>query len=65
MKGLNLNIEPGKKTALVGESGCGKSTCMMLMERFYDCEGGSVTIDGENIKDLSLKWLRENIGYVG
>jgi len=58
-------FQANKKTALVGESGGGKSTCMQLIERFYDVENGSVTLDGENLKDLNLKWLRSNIGYVG
>jgi len=54
-----------KKTALVGESGGGKSTCMQLIERFYDVENGSITLDGHNLRDLKLRWLRNNIGYVG
>ena len=65
LKGLNLIIEPNKKTALVGESGCGKSTCMQLIERFYDPDSGMITLDGKPFKDLNTKWLRENIGYVG
>ena len=65
LKGLDLIIEPNKKTALVGVSGCGKTTCMQLIERFYDPDSGTITLDGKLIKDLNLKWLRENIGYVG
>lgn len=62
---LNLTIKPNRKTALVGESGCGKSTVMQLIERFYDPDNGEVLIDGNNVKDLDLVWLRRNIGYVG
>jgi ATP-binding cassette subfamily B (MDR/TAP) protein 1 len=60
-----LVIEKGQKTALVGESGCGKSTIIQLLERFYDPNAGTLTLDGVEIKDLDLKWLRNNIGYVG
>ena len=55
----------GMKIALVGESGCGKSTVMQIIERFYDADQGQVTIDGVDVKDMSLDYLRENIGYVG
>ncbi|KRW98087.1 P-loop containing nucleoside triphosphate hydrolase [Pseudocohnilembus persalinus] len=65
LKKINFKIQPGKKTALVGESGCGKSTCMQLVERFYDADKGSVTVDGVDIKKLNLAWYRENVGYVG
>ena len=65
LQGLNLVIEPNQKTAFVGESGCGKSTCMQLIERFYDPNSGSITLDGKPLKELNTKWLRENIGYVG
>lgn len=49
----------------MGPSGSGKSTVIQMIERFYDAEGGSVIIDGEDIKDLNLKSLRSQIGYVG
>lgn len=62
---LNLTINANEKTALVGESGCGKSTVMQLIERFYDPDNGEVIIDGVNVKDLDFVWLRKNIGYVG
>lgn len=65
LKKVNIFIEKGKKTAFVGESGSGKSTIVALIERFYDPEGGSVTLDGIDLKEYNLKSLREQIGYVG
>jgi ATP-binding cassette subfamily B (MDR/TAP) protein 1 len=65
LKGVNFTIEANQKTALVGESGCGKTTSMQLIERFYDTLSGSIKLDGVDIKDLNIKWMRENIGYVG
>ena len=62
---LNIVFESGKKTALVGESGCGKSTTMQLIERFYDPNIGSVTIDGIDVREFQLASLRHHIGYVG
>jgi len=50
---------------MVGESGSGKSTVMQLLERFYDPQEGSIEIDGQNLRNLKLDWLRNNIGYVG
>jgi len=62
---LNLDIAPGKTVALCGSSGSGKSTIAALIERFYDVEGGSILIDGVNIKDLDPSWVRgELIGYI-
>ena len=52
-------------SALVGESGCGKSTIFQLLMRFYDPDEGRITMDGVDLRDLDLVWLRENIGYVG
>jgi len=65
LKGISFKVEKNKKTALVGESGCGKTTSMQLIERFYDIDNGSATIDGHQIKDLDLQWLRSQMGYVG
>uniref|UniRef100_A0ABM5GP39 ATP-binding cassette sub-family B member 5 isoform X1 n=1 Tax=Pogona vitticeps TaxID=103695 RepID=A0ABM5GP39_9SAUR len=64
LKGLNLKVQPGKTTALVGSSGCGKSTTIQLLQRFYDPNEGQVTIDNHDIRTLNLKWMRENIGIV-
>ncbi|KAJ2557345.1 hypothetical protein EV175_001403, partial [Coemansia sp. RSA 1933] len=64
LKGFNLDIKPGQKVALVGESGCGKSTTIGLIERFYDPEGGSVLIDGVDIKEYNIGSLRQRIGIV-
>ena len=61
---VNLVIEPGKKIAIVGESGCGKSTTISLIERFYDINAGEILIDGVNIKKYDINHLREFIGYV-
>jgi len=67
LNGVSFDIRRNEKTALVGESGCGKTTCMQLIERFYDIESGngSITLDGRELKSLNLRWMRENIGYVG
>ncbi|OVA09398.1 ABC transporter [Macleaya cordata] len=64
LQGLSLYIPAGKVVALVGSSGCGKSTVISLVQRFYDPPRGEVLIDGHNIKDLNLKFLRRNIGVV-
>ena len=64
LNNLNILIEPGKKVALVGESGCGKSTTVNLLERLYEATSGEVLIDGINIKRYNLPYLRNLIGYV-
>ncbi|BES97014.1 Multidrug resistance protein [Nesidiocoris tenuis] len=64
LRGLNIKIEPGKSVALVGASGAGKSTAVGLLMRFYDPERGQVLLDGTPLKDLSLPWLRSQIGVV-
>ncbi|KAF8149154.1 P-loop containing nucleoside triphosphate hydrolase protein [Crassisporium funariophilum] len=64
VKGLSVTFRAGKTTALVGASGSGKSTVVSLVERFYDPINGAVKIDGVNIKDLNVKWLRSQIGLV-
>ena len=61
---LNLEIRPGEKVALVGPSGSGKTTLCNLIPRFYDTTGGSLTIDGKDVKDYTLESLRKNIGIV-
>jgi len=64
MEDVSLLIPAGKTTALVGESGSGKSTIVGLVERFYDPVGGTVHLDGHNVQDLNLRWLRHNISLV-
>ncbi|XP_051143555.1 ABC transporter B family member 3-like [Andrographis paniculata] len=61
---FSLSVPAGTTLALVGESGSGKSTVINLVERFYDPQYGQVLIDGVNIKDLRLRWIRGNIGLV-
>nr|VDD35366.1 unnamed protein product [Brassica oleracea] len=63
--GFSLMIPSGKTTALVGESGSGKSTVISLIERFYDPNSGQVLIDGVDLKEFQLKWIRGKIGLVG
>ncbi|MDB4088378.1 ABC transporter ATP-binding protein/permease [Flavobacteriales bacterium] len=61
---VSFSISKGKSVALVGQSGSGKSTIANLLPRFYDLEEGEITIDGNNIKDISLKNLRNLMGVV-
>lgn len=61
---VNLHIKAGEKIALVGPSGSGKTTLCSLLSRFYDVTNGSISIDGQNIKNVTLKSLRSNIGLV-
>ncbi|XP_038049407.1 ATP-dependent translocase ABCB1-like isoform X2 [Patiria miniata] len=64
LNGIDLEVKQGQTVALVGSSGCGKSTTVQLIQRFYDAIEGVVKIDGNNIKDLNVKWLRQNTGVV-
>jgi ATP-binding cassette subfamily B protein len=64
MNGLSIDLPPGKTLALVGASGCGKSTFIYLLERFYDCQGGSILIDGMDILKYDPQWLRDQVGLV-
>ncbi|KAI3950778.1 hypothetical protein MKW92_033347 [Papaver armeniacum] len=64
LQGFSLKIPAGKVVALVGSSGCGKSTIISLVQRFYDPLKGEIFIDDHNIKNLALKSLRRNIGVV-
>lgn len=61
---INLNIGVGENVALVGPSGGGKTTICSLIPRFYDIDSGKITLDGTDIKDVTLRSLRENIGIV-
>ena len=62
--GINMKIEPGKITALVGLSGAGKSTIVNLLDKFYEPQVGTITLDGADLKDYDTHYLRENIGLV-
>jgi ATP-binding cassette subfamily B protein len=64
LDGLTIEIEPGTSLALVGETGAGKSTVAALLARFYDVDGGSVTIDGVDVRDLRLDDLRRSVATV-
>ena len=61
---FNLEIEPKTKVGLVGYSGAGKSTLLNLLMRFYDVENGAIEIDGQDIKNVSQKSLRDNITFI-
>ncbi|NWY48411.1 ABCBB protein, partial [Sylvia atricapilla] len=64
LKGLSISVKPGQTLAFVGSSGCGKSTSVQLLERFYDPEKGSVLIDGHDSKNVNVQFLRSKIGIV-
>ncbi|XP_047125215.1 ATP-dependent translocase ABCB1 isoform X3 [Hydra vulgaris] len=64
LNNFSFKIEFGKKVALVGSSGCGKSTCISLLERFYDPQNGVIKFDDVDIKDLNMKWMRSCLGLV-
>lgn len=61
---IDFVAEPGKITAVIGSTGCGKSTLVNLIPRFYDVTGGSIELDGHDIRDYTLSELRESIGFV-
>lgn len=61
---IDFVAEPGKTTAIIGSTGCGKSTLVNLIPRLYDVTGGSVTLDGTDIRDIAMTDLREEIGLV-
>lgn len=61
---LNLNVKKGMTVAIVGPTGCGKTTLINLLMRFYDANSGSILLDGTNVLDITRKSLRQNIGMV-
>ncbi|XP_058800345.1 ATP-dependent translocase ABCB1-like [Phymastichus coffea] len=65
LKSLSFTVKKGETVALVGSSGCGKSTCIQLLQRFYDPKDGQIFIDNYDLKDLNVKWLRSCLGVVG
>lgn len=61
---LSFRVAPGSTVALVGETGGGKTTCLKLLFRFYDVSSGAIRIDGHDIRDVTIKSLRDNLGVV-
>lgn len=64
LEDIDFVAEPGKTTAIIGSTGCGKSTLVNLIPRFYDVTAGKITLDGVDIRNLSLSELRDEIGFV-
>ena len=61
---LNVSVRPGERVAIVGPTGCGKTTLINLLMRFYDVNGGEIRVSGEKITDLTRRSLRQNFGMV-
>ncbi len=64
MSGIELNVKPGMRVAVVGPTGCGKTTLINLFMRFYETDGGSITVDGRSIRDITRESLRASFGMV-
>ncbi|KAL7991659.1 hypothetical protein Chor_015915 [Crotalus horridus] len=64
LNGLTVSVKSGQTLAFVGSSGCGKSTCVQLLERFYDADEGKVLIDGRDTRQINIHFLRSRIGIV-
>ena len=64
LENISFEAKPGQITAIIGSTGCGKSTLVQLLPRFYDVTEGSITIDGQDIRDLTMESVRQNIGFV-
>lgn len=64
LKGISFKVNPGETVAIVGATGAGKSTIINLLSRFYEIDGGTICVDGKNIKDITLKSLRNQIAVV-
>jgi ATP-binding cassette, subfamily B, multidrug efflux pump len=64
LKNISFTIKPGQTTAVIGSTGCGKSTLVNLIPRFYDVTGGNIEVDGIDIREVTQHDLREKIGYV-
>ena len=64
IEGLNLDVKPGQRIAIVGPTGCGKTTLINLLMRFYDVNGGSITVSGDDIRNVTRASLRGSYGMV-
>lgn len=64
LKNVNINVEPGKTVAIVGPTGCGKTTLINLLMRFYDPNNGAISVDEVNTRDVTRQSLRQNFGMV-
>ena len=61
---MNLDVRPGERVAIVGPTGCGKTTLINLLMRFYDVNGGAITVDGHDVRSVTRDSLRQNFGMV-
>src|SRR5207248_4655252 len=64
LRGIDLDVPAGATVALIGPTGCGKTTLTTLIPRFYDVTDGSVTVDGVDVRDVTLDSLRASVGIV-
>ncbi len=64
LQGLDIHVEPGQNVALVGQTGCGKSTIINLLYRYYDVNSGNVTIDGTDVREFDTSWYRRHLAMV-
>ena len=63
MQGFTLSVKSGQTVALVGASGCGKSSLIGLLQRHYDPIEGEIRLDGNDIRDLNVQWLRQHVSF--
>jgi ABC-type multidrug transport system fused ATPase/permease subunit len=64
LRGLSFSVRAGQTVALVGTSGCGKSTALALLERFYDVDRGAILVDGHDLRELNVAWWRQQVAMV-
>jgi ABC-type multidrug transport system fused ATPase/permease subunit len=64
LDGLSLSVKHGERIAIVGPNGCGKSTLLNLLARFWDVDQGAVNVDGDDVRDVTIRSLRDQIGFV-
>ena len=64
IENLNISAKAGQRIAIVGPTGCGKTTIINLLMRFYDVDGGSISVDGKDVRDITRRSLRKNYGMV-